>query len=146
MFVVVVWVLLFCLLVCVLVLLSLFGPRARGPGRPRCGRAPIQEAVVKVDGEGRPAAVRAVLDAAGARDVPVSAAAPPAGLTPREAEVLVLLARGRTNKEVAAALGVAPKTVGRHAENLYAKLGVRSRAAAALWAAEHGLLGARPAR
>jgi DNA-binding NarL/FixJ family response regulator len=73
----------------------------------------------------------------------VGAAAPPGGLTAREAQVLVLLARGQTNKQIAAGLGVAPKTVGRHAENLYAKLGVRTRAAAALWAAEHGLLGPR---
>jgi DNA-binding NarL/FixJ family response regulator len=54
--------------------------------------------------------------------------------------VLRLIARGRTNREVAALLVVSPKTVGRHVENLYAKLGVSSRAAAAVFAMEHRLL------
>jgi HD-GYP domain-containing protein (c-di-GMP phosphodiesterase class II)/DNA-binding CsgD family transcriptional regulator len=64
----------------------------------------------------------------------------PAGLTDREVEVLALVARGRSNREVAALLVVSPKTVGRHVENLYAKIGVRSRAAAAVFAMEHRLL------
>ena len=54
--------------------------------------------------------------------------------------MLRLLARGRTNREVASALHLSPKTVGRHVENVYAKLGVRTRAAAALFAMEHRLL------
>jgi DNA-binding NarL/FixJ family response regulator len=84
-------------------------------------------------------AVACVLTAAGER-----AAAPraawPAGLTDREVDVLRLIARGRTNREVAALLVVSPKTVGRHVENLFAKLGVSSRAAAAVFAMEHRLL------
>ena len=64
----------------------------------------------------------------------------PAGLTDREVEVLRLIARGRSNRDVAAALVVSPKTVGRHVENLYRKIGVRSRAAAAVFAMEHDLL------
>ncbi|HEU5279667.1 MAG TPA: HD domain-containing phosphohydrolase [Gaiellaceae bacterium] len=64
----------------------------------------------------------------------------PADLTDREVEVLRLIARGTTNREVAKRLVISPKTVGRHVENVYAKLGVSSRAAAALSAMEHGLL------
>jgi DNA-binding NarL/FixJ family response regulator len=55
-------------------------------------------------------------------------------------EVLRLIARGKTNREVAKVLVVSPKTVGRHVENVYAKIDVSSRAAAALFAMEHGLL------
>jgi DNA-binding NarL/FixJ family response regulator len=55
-------------------------------------------------------------------------------------EVLRLIARGRTNREVAEHLVISPKTVGRHVENLYAKIGVSSRAAAAVFAMEHSLL------
>ena len=64
----------------------------------------------------------------------------PAGLTDREVDVLRLVARGKTNREAAELLVVSPKTVGRHVENLYRKLGVSSRAAAALFAMEHHLL------
>jgi DNA-binding CsgD family transcriptional regulator len=64
----------------------------------------------------------------------------PAGLSDREVEVLRLIARGSTNRQVAALLYLSEKTVGRHIENLYAKLGVSSRAAAALFAMEHHLL------
>lgn len=64
----------------------------------------------------------------------------PAGLTEREVEVLRLVARGRTNKEMAASLYLSAKTVGRHVENIYTKIGVNSRAAAALYAMEHRLL------
>lgn len=54
--------------------------------------------------------------------------------------MLRLVARGLTNKQVAARLSIAPKTAGNHVQNLYAKLGVSSRAAAALFSAEHDLL------
>jgi HD-GYP domain-containing protein (c-di-GMP phosphodiesterase class II) len=64
----------------------------------------------------------------------------PAGLTEREAEVLGLIARGLTNKQVAERLGSAPKTVGNQVQAAYAKIGVSTRAAAALFASEHGLL------
>jgi HD-GYP domain-containing protein (c-di-GMP phosphodiesterase class II)/DNA-binding CsgD family transcriptional regulator len=84
-------------------------------------------------------AVACVLAAAGVRES--RRPAPwPAGLTDREVEVLRLIARGKTNREVAKLLVVSPKTVGRHVENLYAKIDVSSRAAAALFAMEHGLL------
>jgi HD-GYP domain-containing protein (c-di-GMP phosphodiesterase class II) len=65
----------------------------------------------------------------------------PAGLTEREVDVVRLLTQGLSNKEIARRLGIAPKTVGRHVENLYAKAGVSSRAAAAVFAMEHDLVG-----
>ena len=63
-----------------------------------------------------------------------------AGLTEREVEVLRLIARGHGNKQVAVLLGISPKTVGRHVEQVYAKAEVRTRAGAALFAMEQGLL------
>ncbi len=64
----------------------------------------------------------------------------PAGLTEREVEVLALLARGMSNKEIAAELVISPKTAGAHIEHIYSKLGVRNRAMASLFAAKHGLV------
>ena len=64
----------------------------------------------------------------------------PAGLTTREVEVLRLIARGYANKQVAAELGIATKTVGHHVEHIYAKAGVTTRAGATLFAMEQGLL------
>lgn len=61
----------------------------------------------------------------------------PAGLTGREVEVLRLIARGRSNRQVAAELVISPKTVGAHIEHIYAKAGVSTRAGAALFAMEH---------
>jgi DNA-binding CsgD family transcriptional regulator len=63
----------------------------------------------------------------------------PGGLTPREAEVLALVARGMTNREVADLLVLSERTVARHLANLYTKLGVTSRTAAAAYAHDHGL-------
>jgi HD-GYP domain-containing protein (c-di-GMP phosphodiesterase class II) len=83
-------------------------------------------------------AVDAVLESVGQRARPP--AEPPAGLTAREVEVLRLLARGLTNKQTAQRLGIAPKTVGRHIESIYSKIGASTRAAAALFAVEHDLL------
>jgi HD-GYP domain-containing protein (c-di-GMP phosphodiesterase class II) len=64
----------------------------------------------------------------------------PAGLSEREVEVLCLLARGRSRKEVAAELVIADKTVARHIEHIYDKIGASTRPAATLFAIEHGLL------
>jgi DNA-binding CsgD family transcriptional regulator len=63
-----------------------------------------------------------------------------AGLTGRELEVLRLLAAGETNHAIATTLHLADKTVHRHVSNLYAKLGVSSRAAATAWAYRHHLV------
>jgi DNA-binding NarL/FixJ family response regulator len=86
-----------------------------------------------------PEAVSAVLAAAGERK---GRAKPewPAGLTSREVEVLRLIARGSSNREAAERLGLSPKTVGHHVQHVYLKIGVSTRAAAALFAMEHGLL------
>ena len=62
-----------------------------------------------------------------------------ADLTPREREVLILIARGRSNKRIALELGVAEKTVKTHVGHVLAKLGVTDRTQAALWAVRHGL-------
>jgi DNA-binding NarL/FixJ family response regulator len=65
----------------------------------------------------------------------------PAGLTEREIEVLGLVARGLSNREIAARLVVSPRTAEHHVQHIYGKIGVSSRAAAALFALEHDLLG-----
>jgi predicted ATPase/DNA-binding CsgD family transcriptional regulator len=65
--------------------------------------------------------------------------AAPAGLSPREAEVLRLLAAGRTNREIADTLFLSVRTVERHITNLYAKIGARGRADATAFALRHGL-------
>jgi non-specific serine/threonine protein kinase len=62
------------------------------------------------------------------------------GLSKREREVLALLARRLTDKEIAEALFVSPHTVARHTANLFAKLGVANRREAAALAARHGLV------
>ena len=54
--------------------------------------------------------------------------------------MLRLLARGSSNKQVAVLLGISPKTAGTHIENIYAKIGASNRAAASLYAVQHGLL------
>jgi DNA-binding CsgD family transcriptional regulator len=72
---------------------------------------------------------------------PVTTSSPlPAGLTAREAEVLRLVAAGHTNKEVAAALFLSDKTIGRHLSNIFTKTGVSSRAGATAFAFEHDLI------
>jgi non-specific serine/threonine protein kinase len=63
----------------------------------------------------------------------------PAGLTSREVEVLGLVATGLTNDEVAKRLFLSPRTVHRHLESIFRKLGVNSRTAAARFALDHGL-------
>lgn len=65
----------------------------------------------------------------------------PGGLTKREAEVLAQIAAGASNRAVATQLFISEKTVGRHLSNIYVKLGVTSRTAAAAWAHEHKILG-----
>ena len=64
----------------------------------------------------------------------------PAGLTTREVEVLRLLARGLSNKEIAKQLVISPKTAGNHIEHIYSKIGASTRARASLFAMQHGLL------
>lgn len=65
----------------------------------------------------------------------------PAGLTPREIEVLTLIARGASTRQVAQRLSISPKTAGTHIERIYAKTGATTRSTATLFAMQHGLLG-----
>jgi HD-GYP domain-containing protein (c-di-GMP phosphodiesterase class II) len=111
------------------------------PHRPAMSAA---EAAREVRGEverGRldPEAVRWVLEAAGGRRERVRSAWP-AGLTDREVEVLRLVAQGRSNSDVAKALFISMPTVKHHVLHIYAKIGVTSRAGAALFAMENDLL------
>ena len=64
----------------------------------------------------------------------------PSGLTPREIEVLSLIARGASTRQVARALGITAKTAGTHIERIYTKTGVSTRSTATLFAMQHGLL------
>lgn len=84
-------------------------------------------------------AVEAVLAGAG-QPARRASAERPAGLTPREIEVLRLIAAGLTAKEAAQKLEIAPKTADNHIQSLYSKIGVTTRAAAALYALERGLV------
>jgi DNA-binding NarL/FixJ family response regulator len=93
-------------------------------------------------------AARAVFDQLGAAPdvarVDSLAASPAAaaahGLSPRELQVLRLVARGATNKAIAAELVLSERTIDRHVSNIFAKLGVPSRAAATAYAYEHDLV------
>jgi len=72
---------------------------------------------------------------------PRAVACPPAGgLTAREIEVVRLVARGKTNRAIATELGISEKTVARHVSNIFTKLDLSTRAAAAVYAFTHGLL------
>lgn len=85
-----------------------------------------------------PDVVDAVL--AGAGQARSRRRAGPAGLTPREIQVLVLIARGASTRVVAHSLAISPKTAGTHIERIYAKTGSSSRSTATLFALQHGLL------
>jgi HD-GYP domain-containing protein (c-di-GMP phosphodiesterase class II) len=82
-------------------------------------------------------AVDAVLAAAGQRG---KRRAGPAGLTPREVEVLTLIARGASTRQVADTLGITAKTAETHIERIYTKTGASTRTTATLFAVQHGLL------
>jgi DNA-binding CsgD family transcriptional regulator len=66
--------------------------------------------------------------------------ADPNPLTPREREVLGLVAAGKTNRAIAATLAISDKTVARHVSNIFGKLGLTSRAAATAYAYQQGLV------
>ena len=121
----------------------------RASARSRLGEAGWDEALA----EGRTMSMEAAIGYALSEDGP-STATPsttleqllsstpdhPARLTPREIEVLGLVATGITNPQVAQRLFLSPRTVQRHLNSIYRKLGVTSRAAATHFAFEHGLL------
>ncbi|MDP9181772.1 MAG: LuxR C-terminal-related transcriptional regulator, partial [Actinomycetota bacterium] len=64
----------------------------------------------------------------------------PGGLTARELEVIALVARGLTNRDVAQHLVISEKTVASHVSHIFTKLGLTSRAAATAYAYQHGLV------
>ena len=118
---------------------AMLEPRPHRPARPAGEAADELRAEARagrLDGE----AVASVLRAAGhpTRKRPER----PAGLTPREVEVLALIARGLQSKEIAQRLVITLKTVDHHIGHIYMKIGASNRVTAALFATEHGLLGA----
>jgi len=84
------------------------------------------------------AAVQAVLAAAGHRTRRRTSLT--GGLSARETEVLALVARGLSNKQIAARLSITPRTAGSHIEHIYDKIGATTRGSAALYAMRHGLI------
>jgi HD-GYP domain-containing protein (c-di-GMP phosphodiesterase class II) len=109
--------------------------------RPHRAALPPQRAADLLGQEARDGrldadSVAAVLAAAGHA---VPCLPRPAGLTEREAEVVALLAAGLTTRQIARALGISAKTADRHVQNSYAKIGISTRAAAAMFAMQHGL-------
>lgn len=119
--------------------------QALGEDRPHRGAYTAPERTAALHAEvtaGRldGAAVTAVLSAAGSRGSRRPRLV--AGLTGRELEVLRLLVRGLPNKIIAQHLSITPRTVGSHIEHIYAKIGVSTRGAAAMFAMRHGLVDA----
>ena len=110
--------------------------RPHRPGMP-AEQAALALAAGAKAGRLDPDAVAAVIESAGQRMPRLDR---PHGLTGRESQVLALLARGLLTKQVAKALGISVKTADRHVQNIYAKIGVSSRAAATMFAMEHGLV------
>jgi HD-GYP domain-containing protein (c-di-GMP phosphodiesterase class II) len=95
------------------------------------------------EGVTEPRASRAVLVAAGhgePRARTVTRQSHPGGLSRREVDVLRLAARGLTTQQIADRLHIAPKTADHHIQHIYTKIGVSTRAAAALWATQHAMM------
>jgi HD-GYP domain-containing protein (c-di-GMP phosphodiesterase class II) len=111
-------------------------PRPHRPARDAEGAAAVITEEVRA-GRLDSDAVDAVLRAAG--HSPKRRRTWPAGLTSREVEVLRLLARGLTHREIAEQLVITRRTAGAHIEHIYAKIGVSNRARASLFAIKHGL-------
>jgi DNA-binding CsgD family transcriptional regulator len=111
--------------------------RAHRAALPQAKRAAALHAEVTA-GRLDAAAVTAVLTASGCR--PGRRPRLVAGLTGRELEVLELLVRGSSNRQIAQHLSITPRTVGTHVEHIYTKIGVSTRGAAAMFAMRHGLV------
>jgi HD-GYP domain-containing protein (c-di-GMP phosphodiesterase class II) len=109
------------------------------PYRPALSPRQAADELRKEARSGRLAAdaVDAVLTAAGQR---AKRRTGPAGLTPREIEVLTLIARGASSRQVAHTLGITAKTAETHIERIYTKTGASTRSTATLFAMQHGLL------
>jgi putative nucleotidyltransferase with HDIG domain len=118
--------------------------QAMTQARPHRPAMPPEEAARVVGDEvaaGRfdPECARAVLEAAGTPPRRVRDPRP-AGLSEREIEVLRLVSRGLSNKAIADALVISTRTAEHHVQHIYAKIGASTRAAAAMFAVEQGLL------
>jgi DNA-binding NarL/FixJ family response regulator len=116
--------------------------------RSRMGEAAWEEALADGRAMGPDAAIGVALSeedprarASAPHEQPSTSSIPehPAGLTPREAEVLKFVAGGLTNAQVAEELFLSPRTVDTHLTSIYQKIGVGSRTAAARFAVEHRL-------
>lgn len=109
------------------------------PHRPAADPADAARRLARLADEGclDHAMVTAVIEAAGEK---VPDMQRPGNLTEREAEVIGLLARGLQTKQIATALGISPKTADTHIQSAYRKMGVSTRAAATLFAMEHGMV------
>ena len=116
---------------------AMIEPRPYRPARPGNAAADALKGEVR-SGRLESDAVDAVLAAAGQRRGKRRQG--PSGLTEREVEVLVLIARGASTKDVAGRLGISAHTAGTHVERIYTKIGASSRATATLFASQHGLL------
>lgn len=118
---------------------AMIEPRPYRPALTRDGAAAGLRGEVRT-GRLEAAAVEAVLEAAGhpPRSLPADL---PAGLTEREVEVLRLIARGASKREAGARLHISPATVDHHVRHIYEKLGVATRAGAAIFAVQHGFIG-----
>jgi DNA-binding CsgD family transcriptional regulator len=110
----------------------------RQPGDAQRAQSLLEEALGAYESLGIDAWSRRAEEMLGRRRPPKSRL--PGGLTEREAEVLRLVAVGMSNKTIAAELGVSDKTVERHLGNIFAKLGVSSRAAATSFAHRQGIV------
>jgi DNA-binding NarL/FixJ family response regulator len=112
--------------------------------RPHRARLTGEQAAAELERDARAGrlegeCVAAVLEAAG-QARPRSRDLRPAGLSERELEVLRLVAVGYSNPDIARKLFISRRTAEHHVQHIYAKLGVRSRAAVALFAMEHDLV------
>ncbi|MEU5956373.1 response regulator transcription factor [Streptomyces sp. NPDC047525] len=97
------------------------------------------EGVLSGDAGLSPQIQRRLLERLSESELPAPAPEPPDGLTTRETEVLVLIAEGMTNQEIARAMHVSTATVKTHINNLFAKTGLKDRAQAVRYAYGHGL-------
>jgi putative nucleotidyltransferase with HDIG domain len=113
--------------------------RSARPQRPAFAgsQAPVELLKMVASGELDGRSVDAVLAAAG---VQRPRPAPSRQLSERELQVIRLVAIGRTNREIGDLLGISPRTAQKHVMNVYAKVGLESRAGLALFAMEHSLL------
>ncbi|MBS1838229.1 MAG: HD domain-containing protein [Actinobacteria bacterium] len=128
-----------CVLAAADVYVALTSDRADRPAHPPVTAAALIRRSADDGGLDRHA-VEAVLTAAGHASVRRDPADRPGGLTRREIQVLRLAARGLTTSEIAAQLYISAKTADVHIQHIYSKIGVSTRAAAALWAMQNGLV------